>query len=145
MSNSFIWPTDRILSGATTPDLIGPGSNGNERVFRIPQSSSVTRASPSDCLVSYSWNSLEWGWGSYPSVAIRSVYSAAPADRAEGLRYSKTNQSTEISYKFKFFSKNTKMSQLIIICTGLIEQIFNITKVQKIIIRPRIKCIVNFQ
>ena len=29
------------------------GSNGNEGVLRIPQSSSMTEASPSDCLVSY--------------------------------------------------------------------------------------------
>ena len=30
-----------------------PGSNGNEGVLNIPQSSSITRASPSDCVVSY--------------------------------------------------------------------------------------------
>ena len=31
----------------------GHASNGNERVLRIPQSSSITGTSPSDCLVSY--------------------------------------------------------------------------------------------
>ena len=31
----------------------GPGSNANEGVFLIPQSSCIIEASPSDCLVSY--------------------------------------------------------------------------------------------
>ena len=47
------------LSGITTPDQSGPESNGNEGVLRIPQSSSITGTSPSDCLVSYSGHSLE--------------------------------------------------------------------------------------
>ena len=46
------------LSGATTPDQSGPGSNGNEGVFRIPQSSSITGDSQSDCLVLYPGHSL---------------------------------------------------------------------------------------
>ena len=41
------------LSGATIPGQSGPGSNGNEGVLRIPQSSSITGTSPSDCLVLY--------------------------------------------------------------------------------------------
>ena len=53
MSNSFIWPSDRTVSGATTTAQRGPGSNRNEGVLNIPQNSS-TRASPSDFLVSYS-------------------------------------------------------------------------------------------
>ena len=36
----------------------GPGSDGNEGVLRIPQCSSITGASPSDCLVSYPGHSL---------------------------------------------------------------------------------------
>ena len=39
------------LSGATTPEESGPGSDGNEEV-RIPQSSSITGTLLSDCLVS---------------------------------------------------------------------------------------------
>ena len=50
--NSPILHTDRIISGATTPDQSEPGSNGNEGVFCIPQSFRI-RASPSDRLVSY--------------------------------------------------------------------------------------------
>ena len=46
MSNSSIWPIDRTLSGATTPGQSWPGSNGNEGVLRIPQSSNITGALP---------------------------------------------------------------------------------------------------
>ena len=49
---------DRALSGATTPSQSGPGSNGNEGVLRIPQSSCITGTSPSDCLVSYPGHSF---------------------------------------------------------------------------------------
>ena len=58
MQFSSIWPIDRGLSGATIPGQIGPGSDGNEGVLRIPQSSSIIGASPSDCLVSYPGRSL---------------------------------------------------------------------------------------
>ena len=47
-----------FLSGATTPGLSGPGSDGNKVVLHIPQSSSITGTSPSDCLVSYPVHSL---------------------------------------------------------------------------------------
>ena len=68
------------LSGATTPGQSGPGSDGNERVLRIPQSSSIAGTSTSDCLVSYPGHSLEGG--SYPSAEKQSVYSTAPVDWA---------------------------------------------------------------
>ena len=51
MHFSSIWPIDRTPSGNTTPGKSGPGSDGNEGVLRIPQSSSITGTSPSDCLV----------------------------------------------------------------------------------------------
>ena len=41
------------LIGATTSGQSEPGRNDNEGVLCIPQSSSITRASPSDYLVSY--------------------------------------------------------------------------------------------
>ena len=50
---SFIWPIDRTLSGATTLGQSAPGSNGNKGLLHIPQSSSITGASSSDCLVSH--------------------------------------------------------------------------------------------
>ena len=71
MSNSSIWLVDRTHSGES-----GPGSNGNEGVLRIPQSSSITGVSASYCLVSYLGHSLE---ESYLSVELQSMYSIAPA------------------------------------------------------------------
>ena len=56
---------DRALSGATILGQSGPGRNDNEGVLRIPQSPSITGASPSDCLVSYTGHS--WG-GAYPTA-----------------------------------------------------------------------------
>ena len=79
MSNSSSWPIDRTLSRATTPYQSGPGNDVNERVLRFPQSSSITGATPLDCLMSYLGLSLG---ESYPSAEIHSVYSTAPADWA---------------------------------------------------------------
>ena len=67
------------LSGATTLGQSGPGSDGNEGVLHIPQSSSTAGTSPSDCLVSYPGHSLG---GSYPSAEVKSVHSTAPANWA---------------------------------------------------------------
>ena len=60
MSTQFssIWPINRTLSGTTIPYLCGPGNNGNKGVLHILQNSSITGASPSDCLVSYPGHSL---------------------------------------------------------------------------------------
>ena len=65
MSNSSIWTTDGTLSGATTRGQSGLGSNDNEGVLCIPQSSSITEASPSDCLVSYPKHSLFQSYSSH--------------------------------------------------------------------------------
>ena len=76
---SSIWSIDRTLSGATTLSQSWPGSDGNEGVLCIPQSSSITGTSPSDCLVLYSEHLLgEF----YPSTEKQSVYSKASADGA---------------------------------------------------------------
>ena len=61
------------LSGATILGQSGPGSDGNKEILRIPQSSSITEASPSDSLVSYPRHSLG---------EIQLFCSAAPADKA---------------------------------------------------------------
>ena len=76
MSNNSIRP----ISGATTPGQNGPGSDGNEGVFHIPQSSCITGASPSDSLESYPRHSLRGQF--YLSAEMRSVYFISPADLA---------------------------------------------------------------
>ena len=41
--SEFFWPRDRTHSGATTPGKSIPGSDGNEGILHIPQSSSTIR------------------------------------------------------------------------------------------------------
>ena len=47
MSNSSVWCIDSSLSGVTTTGKSRPGTNRNERVICIPQSSSITGVSSS--------------------------------------------------------------------------------------------------
>ena len=70
---------DRTFSDVTTPGKSGPECYGSEGVLCIPG------ASLSDCLVSYSGDSLE---GSYSSAEMQSVYSTASPDWAEPVRTS---------------------------------------------------------
>ena len=37
--NNFVWPRDGTLTGTTIPDQSGPGSNDNEGLLHIAQSS----------------------------------------------------------------------------------------------------------
>ena len=76
-----IWPIDRTLSGATTPSLSGPRSDSKEMVLRIPQSPSINRTSPLDCLVSWIGQSLRCRVY-YPSAEKQSMYSTVSADWA---------------------------------------------------------------
>ena len=69
MKFSSIQHIDRAISGVTIPRQSGPGSNSNEGVFSIPQSSSITGISLVDCLVSYKGDSL--GVGFYPSAEVQ--------------------------------------------------------------------------
>ena len=73
MQFTSIWPIDRTLSGATTLDESETGSDGNDGVLRNPQSSNISRAWPSDCLVLYP---------GYLFGAGVLAYSAAPANLA---------------------------------------------------------------
>ena len=61
MSNSSILSMNRTLSGATTLGQSEPGSDGNEGVLCISQSSNITRVSPSDCLILLSRTCWRWG------------------------------------------------------------------------------------
>ena len=76
MSNSSIWPIDITRSGAITSTQSGPGSNGYERILRIPKCSTITGASTSDCFMLYPGHSLTRR-GSYTSAEIQLVYSTA--------------------------------------------------------------------
>ena len=77
---SSISTIDRTLSGATTPDQNGPGSDGNKGVVRILQSSCITGTSPADCLVLYLGYSLG---ESYASAEMQSLYSTSPKEKVE--------------------------------------------------------------
>ena len=59
--HSSIWPIDGTLSGASTLGQSRYGSDSNERILSIPQSSSITGVWPSDCLMSYSGHLLVRG------------------------------------------------------------------------------------
>ena len=61
---SSILSIDRNLSGASTRDQNGPGSDGNKGVLHIPQMFSITGASSSDFLVAYPGHS----WGVYSTA-----------------------------------------------------------------------------
>ena len=58
MQFSFIWTIDGTLSGVSTPGQSGPGSDSNEGVLHISPNSSITGASPLDCLISYPGHSF---------------------------------------------------------------------------------------
>ena len=79
----------KTLSGANTLAQGRPVSNGNKGVHRITQSSSITRASPSDFLVSYPGNSLG---ESYLSIEMQLVFSTASFDWARCWQKTKTKQ-----------------------------------------------------
>ena len=77
MQFGSIWPIDKTLLGATTQGQSRPGSNGNEGVLCIPQSSRITGISTSDCLMSYPGHLFG---GGYFSAKKQSVYSTTPAN-----------------------------------------------------------------
>ena len=72
---------DKSLSRATITTQSEPTSDGNERIFRIPQNSK-TEASPDESLVPYPEHSLE---ESFCPLEMQSVYSTVPADLAHKL------------------------------------------------------------
>ena len=69
------------------------GAEAMKWVPRIPQSSSITGTSPSDCLVSYQGHSLG---ESYPSAEVQSVYSTAPANWTTGHSLGESYPSAEV-------------------------------------------------
>ena len=80
--NISIWSIDGTLTGTTTPGQSKPGSNGNEEVLYIPQSSR-TKVSLSYVLVSYLEHKLAVGVVSYPTAEMWLAYSTAPPNWAK--------------------------------------------------------------
>ena len=134
---SSIWPIDRNLSGATTPNLSGPGSDGKKGVPRIPQGSRFTGASPSYCVVSYSKHSLG---KSYSPAEIQLMYSTIPADwakllmeemfdpRSKNIQRVKHYQTyffleEHLKLKVKHFFKNNKCKQIDFVEIFILESI----------------------
>ena len=104
-----------IVLDATIPNESGPESDGNEGVFCILKISSVTEASPFDCLESY----LGYSWEEfYPSAEKQSVYSAATADEANILLKSRMSIETWIRWlrHYRRFDKTFQVPQLPISC-----------------------------
>ena len=72
-----IWPIEMTQSGATILEQSWSRSDGNESILRFPQTSKITEAIPSYCLVSYQWHLFgEF----YPSAEMQSVNSTARDD-----------------------------------------------------------------
>ena len=85
----------------TTPAQSGIEADANKRLQHNSQSSSISEASPEDCLVTYSGYSLG---ESYSSVEMRSVYSAASADWAKRT-YAKLNRLNRTVLSFNCINK----------------------------------------
>ena len=81
------------LSAATILGQSGAGSDSNEGVFCIPQISSIIKASPLDCLLTYPGHLLG---KSYSSAEMQAVYSIAPGDWATGHLLEKSYSSAEM-------------------------------------------------
>ena len=58
MPNSSIYSIDMTLTGATSACQSGSVSDGIEGVLRFPESSIITEALLSDCLIPYTGHSL---------------------------------------------------------------------------------------
>ena len=102
-----IWPIDWTLSGATIPGQSGTGSDGNEGVLHIPQSSSITGTSPSDCFAIYPEHSFAGGG---LTVSVFYCQSRLGKERVVGIAnfYCESNQNLIFPYhtlnQFFFFS-----------------------------------------
>ena len=104
-----IWQIDRTLSGTTTSDQSGPGSNVNEGLLNIFQSSSF-EASALDYLASYRGPTLGGVWG------------------ADGVFFSPSQPSwSDFSYLFKS-KKLCNISHNLRICELYIMHIYGYVK-----------------
>ena len=75
MSNSSIWPIERILLGFTNSGQSGPGGDSNEGILRIPLKLKDWNLTIRLFNVISGYQLKE----SYPSSEMQSVYSTDPA------------------------------------------------------------------
>ena len=110
MQFNSIWPIDRTLSHATTPSRSKSGSDGNKELLHIPQSSSITGVSPSDCLVLYLGHLLR---RSCPSTELQSVYSAARSSVVQQrMTTMLMNKNIICFFSFPFITQNIRMGRV---------------------------------
>ena len=118
-----IWPIDRALSGATTPDQSGLGSYGIEGVLHILQTSK-TGALPSNGLMLYLGHSLG-GEGVLP--LSRDAVGIISGSSRQGCIYWRKINLTECKIEKVIYSKNLFNCECI--CRCLTSRFFfNITK-----------------
>ena len=103
---------DRTLTSGTTPCQSGPGRNDNEEGLCIPQNSSITGTSPSDCLMPYPGYSL-WGvlplWINAVGVFYDNSWSSKEEKRFTFiLRHNKTFTFSSFIF-FCFFQLNSRI------------------------------------
>ena len=85
------------------------GADGNKWVLRIPQSSSITGASPSDSFMLYEEHSLE---ESYSSAEKQSAYSKAPAYWANSHLFTQLNGQTVLLLTIQFSISHLSVDSL---------------------------------
>ena len=112
-----IWPIDRTLSCASTPGQSGPGSDSNEQVLHIPQSSSITGTSPPDCLVSYPGHSLKREVLPLCREAISGFYSSVQMGKVLSQAIPSSSASmSKVSNKLWQNEKDSLWNQINIFC-----------------------------
>ena len=113
-----------------------PRSNGNEGVHCIPQSSSIIRASPSDCLLPYPGHSLRSEVGVLPICRDAVIYSTAPTNWAWQLRVHHTLQEASLSNAFYHY---TQVIQFKMNLTSLQKYSQHILSPFRKVVRSRVK------
>ena len=115
MLKSSIWPIDRTLSGAATPGQSRPRINGNKGVLSISQSSGITVAAWSYCLMS---NSGHWLGDFLPLCrdAVGVFYSPGRLD-CPGLSWPGSNDNEKILLRAQRHEPYNQMQFCVIFMT----------------------------
>ena len=134
----IFYPLDRTLSDANTLGQSRPGSDSSKGLLHVPQSSSITKDSPSDCLVPKSGHLLG---ESYSSAEIQSVCSAAPADWA-------SEHSLGESYPFAkmqlVYSARILIRRVLLFCREAVSVIYSPSQLGWLLIKLNLRKIKAF-